>query len=298
MASFGGLQDTLLSDSYEAVWDCLEKDPSQAATPSSEGGFPATTSPALEFAQQHSCMNSALAVEEFIGSSSLHKEHTSASLKDCRRFLRARQGDVTKASAFLGADVSWRSTFKPEAVSQDDLKIALPTGAWRILGTSADGFPVVLISTALWQPHLYSVEEYAKYVAYFCEGMVKVGGEGARFVILFDMAGWKFSHALQLKKVAKLVDTVQNHYPERLEVAYLFRAPRIFGASWNIIKGWVDPNTAKKVKFIKVDQEKASFVDAKIPLDIVPPAYEGGARAAECPVPNIPGEPDVAVKCG
>lgn len=288
MATFAALKDVIASDDYDAVWSALEKTADWK-------GDSVESFEARELCASASHNNALRALEEHAGAAKLVAAHPDAklSLRDGRRFWRARNGNAAKAAAFLAADVAWRKENKPEAITQKDLPIALPTGAWRVLGLSAAGNPVLLVSTALWQPHLYDVDEYGKYVAYFCEHMCAMG---SRFVVLFDMAGWQFSHAVHLKKVFKLIDTVQNHYPERLSAALLLRAPFLFNASWKVIRPWIDPNTAKKVQFTSgAAGEKAAFDAAGVPADILPKAY-GGTRAAPAPVPGLAGEPDVAVK--
>ena len=285
MAAFdaSSFREALVADDADAVWDALEADPS-LATADVGGETPRGLCPSEGKA--------AAALDEFAACARLRAEHPSASLRDCRRFSRARNGDHAKATAFLGADTKWRESFKPSAVAQSDLPVALSTGAWRVLGMSDVGSPVLLVSTRLWNPHLYGIDEYAKYVAYFCEGLARMGD---KFVVLFDMSGWRMKHALELKKVAKLVDTVQNHYPERLEAALMLRAPRIFAASWSVIKTFVDAQTAEKIRWPKAPQEAEAFAAASVPLAILPTDYGGARREADCPVPGIPGEPDVVV---
>lgn len=289
MASFATLKATLAEDNYDKVWDALE---AEAAWK----GDSVESFEARELCASGDHGNSLRALEEHSAAAALKAAHPDVpdlTLADCRRFSRARQGNAAKAAAFLEADVAWRRDVKPREIAQGDLPIALPTGAWRVLGRTDAGSPVLLVSTALWQPHLYDVDEYARYVTYFCEGLVRMG---PRFVVLFDMAGWQFSHVTHLKKVLKLVDTVQNHYPERLERALLLRAPFLFSASWKVIKPWIDPNTAKKVAFTSgAAGEKKAFADAGIVDGILPAAY-GGTRKTPVPVPNIDGEKPVAVR--
>ena len=46
---------------------------------------------------------------------------------------------------------------------------------------------------------------------------------GERFIVIFDK-GWKLSHAMHMRKIKRLISTLQDHYPERLEAAILMRA--------------------------------------------------------------------------
>ena len=206
------------------------------------------------------------------------------------RFSRARKGDLAKAESFLAADIKWRTETKPEAVSQADVSLALPSGCWRLLGATEGGFQVLFIQLGLWNPGDYDTDEYGRYVMYFLEAMCKLG---ERFIVVFDMKGWKLSHAWHMKKISRLVSTLQDHYPERLEKALLMRAPGIFSGAWTVIKGFIDPVTVKKVAFVASGAEaETAALQACQAWSVVPKCYNGGSDA-EAPVPNIPGEKNI-----
>ena len=196
------LQKACDEDSYDDVWLQLEADPSLAsselATECSANGKAAA----------------ALALTEHMQVEQLKAAHPSVSSVDARRFLRARAPDLKKAEALLAADVAWRKEgvdgmekgqkVKPSEVTAEHIPIALSTGCWRMLGTTTANYPVLWIQVALWHPGIYSLEEYVRYVVFFLERMCKIGDpDKARFVVLFDMGGWRFSHALQLRKVRR-----------------------------------------------------------------------------------------------
>ena len=135
--------------------------------------------------------------------------------------------------------------------------------------------------------------QYRRYICYILEHACKMGEKN---VVLFDMAGWKLSHALHLRKVACLVDLVQNHYPERLEWALLVRTPLIFSASWKLIKPMLNAVTAAKVVFpstwSKAEETKA-LLQAGIPAALLPAMYGGEADGLKVPCPNFSGEKNV-----
>ena len=173
------------------------------------------------------------------------KDEPSLSESDARRYLVARKGDHKKARAMLEADVKWRAQAKPELVSQAQILPVLDGGCWRQIGsTSTSGFPVLWIQLSLWEPHLYSAETYGLNACYWMEKLTQIQ---ERFIVLFDLAGWRLSHALHLRKVHTLVHTLQDHYPERLQAALLMRAPFIFSSFWALVKPVIDPVTAAKV---------------------------------------------------
>ena len=64
-------------------------------------------------------------------------------------------------------------------------------------------------------------------------------------------------------------------FPETMNKMYIINGPRFFGATWNIIKGWLDARTANKIEVIssRKQWEKAllDYVDA----DDLPSDYGG-----------------------
>ena len=96
-----------------------------------------------------------------------------------------------------------------------------------------------------------------------------------------------------MSKVQRLVSTVQDHYPERLEKALLLRAPLIFASAWAVIKGFIDPVTAAKVRFVTSNSEaETTALKEAGAYEVVPSSY-GGGNDELLPVPNVPGEPNV-----
>merc|ERR1711924_386689 len=148
----------------------------------------------------------------------------------------------------------------------------------------------------LWNPEDYDVDEYARYVVFFVEAMCRMG---ERFVVVFDMKGWKLSHGLHMRKIQRLVTIVQDHYPERLEKALLMRAPLIFASAWTIIKSFIDPVTVKKVAFVsKSTDAESKALEAAGAKQCMPKSYGGDSEAlVDCPaIPgekNVPGSPAI-----
>jgi hypothetical protein len=123
------------------------------------------------------------------------------------RFARARKGDFRRAKPFLQADLAWRAQKTP--VTQDDCPTPLASGAWRMLGCTSAGQPVVFVHTGLWKPAKYGLDEYERFIIYFFESMLRMGG-GVDFVMIFDVHGWTLSHVAHMRKLARLISTLQD----------------------------------------------------------------------------------------
>lgn len=61
----------------------------------------------------------------------------------------------------------------------------------------------------------------------------------------------------------------EANYPESLGTVLVYKAPWIFNAIWNVIRGWLDPVVASKVNFAKNVTELEKFVPrAQIPKEL------------------------------
>ena len=122
------------------------------------------------------------------------------------RFARARQGDFKKAAPFLRADLAWREMKLP--VAQADCPTALASGFLRVLGRTPAGLTVLFCHLGLWDPSLYDVDEYERFMIYILEGTCQ---QSEQFVVLFDMRGWKLWHAMYMRNISRLFATLQDN---------------------------------------------------------------------------------------
>ncbi len=85
-----------------------------------------------------------------------------------------------------------------------------------------------------------------------------------------------------------MIKCFEANYPESLGTVLVYKAPWVFNAIWNIIKGWLDPVVAGKVHFAKNLEELSKFVPkSQIPTEL------GGDENWEYKYPEpVPGEND------
>lgn len=206
------------------------------------------------------------------------------------RFLRARRLDEDKFKDMLRNHVTWTDKVKPYNLLLDDInKSAVDSGCWRYLGDSDEGCPIMEVRLALWRPDQYSLEEYERYVAFFCSMSERMMKKASQFVVIFDMAGWALWHASYLGYIKGLVDIAQNQLPDRLRKVLLINTPFIFRATWALIKPWLDPLTAAKVEFV-VDNKEETIKTLQIDQKLLPVRYGGvmdDATEEKLPVPGF-----------
>ena len=79
-----------------------------------------------------------------------------------------------------------------------------------------------------------------------------------------------------------MIKCFEANYPESLGTVLVYKAPWIFNAVWNIIRGWLDPVVAGKVHFVKTIDDLQKFV----PLSQIPTELGGAEKwAYEYPEP-------------
>ena len=207
------------------------------------------------------------------------------------RFLRARDLDVSRATEMLMAHQPWREQWKPETITIADLPNSMPSGCWRFAGYDRRGRPVTSIRTSLWDPSQYSLEEYVRYIAFFAERATHLYPPGvSQSVYVFDLRGWKLSHAAYFSYIRQLVELNQTHNPERLGAAFLVNVPFIFAAAWQVIRPWLDKRTASKVVLNPSEAQLHACID---PADLETD-FPGGLHEPY-PVPNLKGAENVTV---
>ena len=114
------------------------------------------------------------------------------------------------------------------------------------------------------------LKEMELFIIYTLTNLLKLAKpEEERIVIIHDFGQFTLQ-CMDFESSRLMTSIVDPKYPEILHYALMVDAPYIFSACWAIIKPWIDPVTAAKIKFIK-REELINYVDAdSIPEDIIP----------------------------
>ncbi|KAG7943941.1 hypothetical protein I3843_15G071900 [Carya illinoinensis] len=96
-----------------------------------------------------------------------------------------------------------------------------------------------------------SLDNQMRHLVYLIENAILNLPEGQEQMSwLIDFTGWSISNSVPIKSARDTVNILQNHYPERLGIAFLYNPPRIFEAFWKIVKYFLEAKTFQKVKFV------------------------------------------------
>ncbi|XP_022877916.1 phosphatidylinositol/phosphatidylcholine transfer protein SFH3 isoform X2 [Olea europaea var. sylvestris] len=166
------------------------------------------------------------------------------------RFLKAREGNVTKAHKMLVDCLNWRV--------QNDIddilaKPIVPTDFYRAIrdsqliglsGYSKEGLPVFAHGIGLntfdkasvhyyVQSHI-QINEYRDRVI-LPAATKKYGKHISKCIKILDMTGLKLSSLSQIKLLTIISSIDDLNYPEKTVTYYIVNAPYIFSACWKIM---------------------------------------------------------------
>ncbi|KAK3017144.1 hypothetical protein RJ639_007819, partial [Escallonia herrerae] len=227
-----------------------------------------------------------------------------------RRYLEARSWNVEKAKKMLEETLKWRLTYKPEEIRWHEVahegetgkvsranfhdRMGRPVLIMRPgMQVCAELFPSVLTSSnsviiVITQPStLFSAgpqktvagEGNVSHLVYLVENAILNLPEGQeQMTWLIDFNGWSINTNVPIKIAREIINTLQNHYPERLAIIILYNPPRIFEAFYKIVKYFVDQKTSQKIKFV-YPNNKASVMIVKSLFDSenLPSEFGGNA---------------------
>ncbi|KAG5550967.1 hypothetical protein RHGRI_009403 [Rhododendron griersonianum] len=181
------------------------------------------------------------------------------------RFLKAREGDVSKAHKMLLDCLNWRIQNEIDAILG---KPIVPTEFYRAVrdsqligmsGYSKEGLPVIAIGAGLStfdkasinyyvQSHI-QMNEYRDRVL-FPSAMKKFGRHISTCVKVLDMTGLKLSSLNQIKLLSVISTIDDLNYPEKTTAYYIVNAPYVFSACWKVVRPLLQERTRNKVQVL------------------------------------------------
>ncbi|TKY75148.1 CRAL-TRIO domain-containing protein [Spatholobus suberectus] len=118
------------------------------------------------------------------------------------------------------------------------------------------------------------MENQMRHLVYILENaMLNLPQGQKQMAWLIDFTGWSFRNSVPIKSAKETINILQNHYPERLAIAFLYNPPRVFEAFWKIVKFMLDNKTIQKVKFVypnnkdSVEPMKSYFDEENLPME-------------------------------
>ncbi|XP_022972040.1 phosphatidylinositol transfer protein 3-like [Cucurbita maxima] len=190
-----------------------------------------------------------------------------------RRFLRARDLDVEKASAMFLKYLSWRKAAIPNGfISASEISTNLAHNKLFMQGVDKKGRPIVV---GYGNRHKQgNIEEFIRYVIFALEKICSRMPRGQeKFVCIGDLQGWGYSNS-DIRGYRASLSILQDCYPERLGKLYIVHVPFIFTTAWKMVYPFIDKNTKKKIKFVE-DKKLRSTLLSDIDESQLPDVYGG-----------------------
>lgn len=191
-----------------------------------------------------------------------------------KRYLEARNWNVDKSKKMLKDTLKWRSVYKPEEIRWDEVAVEGETGKMYRAGFhDRQGRTVLILRPGM--QNTSSIDNQIKHLVYLLENaMLNLPPGQEQMAWLIDFTGWSITNNVPLKSARETIGILQNHYPERLAIAFLYNPPRIFEAFWKIVKYFLDNKTFHKVKFVypknkdSVELMRSYFDDENLPSEL------------------------------
>ncbi|XP_027342564.1 phosphatidylinositol transfer protein 3-like isoform X2 [Abrus precatorius] len=203
-----------------------------------------------------------------------------------RRFLRARDLDVEKASAMFLKYLKWRHSFVPNgSISLSEVPNELAQDKMFAQGHDKIGRPITIVfGRNHFQNKDGGLDEFKRFVVYGLDKLCASMPPGQeKFVGIAELQGWGYSNS-DMRGYGSALSILQDYYPERLGKLFIVHAPYIFMTVWKIIYPFIDNKTKKKI-FLQIVFVESNKVKSTLLEDIdesqLPEIYGG-------PLPLVP----------
>ncbi|CAM6082806.1 unnamed protein product [Calypogeia fissa] len=221
----------------------------------------------------------------------LNPETMSVDDSTLRRFLRARQGNVDKATDMLMKHFEWRRTYVPLGyIPESEIPNELGAEKTFLQGRDKSGRPICVSQLAKHDATNRNLEELKKYYVYTLDKLVASMNPGEeKFNVIADLQGLQYKN-LDPRGWATGFDFLQGQYPERMQKMFVLHVPYIFWGAWNILSQFIDKRTREKIVFVE-DKNLEVVLSKDIDKDQLP-KFCGGeldlVPIQDAPTPNWP----------
>ncbi|XP_010908808.1 uncharacterized protein [Elaeis guineensis] len=179
-----------------------------------------------------------------------------------RRFLRARDLDIEKASSMFLKYLKWRREAVPNGfISEAEVQNELIQKKIFMQGFDKMGHPILVGLAARHYHSKRDMDEFKRFMVYILDNLcARVPSGHEKFLVIVDLQGWGYSNCDTRAYIAAL-NIMQNNYPERLGKALLIHVPYIFMKAWKMICPFIDKNTKKRFVFVEDKNLKATLLE-------------------------------------
>jgi len=166
------------------------------------------------------------------------------------RFLRARGGDVYKATELVKEDLAWRASYRPQDLRCRWIETQATTGKMRVSDTyDVHGRPVIVMH------HKYenSKDEtgQVQYLVWTLEHAIRrMTPPVSKYSVFINQEGFSLFSGPSMKVSKEVAKCLSGRYPERLGHAVIWQPPFYFRAFYKIISPFIDTRTKQKILMV------------------------------------------------
>lgn len=192
-----------------------------------------------------------------------------------RRFLRARDLDIEKASAMFLKYLKWRRSFVPNGfIAQSEITNQLAHEKVYMQGVDKIGRPIGVVFGAKHYQDSDGFDEFKRLVIYVLDKVIsRIPPGQEKFVAIADLKGWRYANS-DVRGYLAALSILQDYYPERLGKLFIVHAPSIFMTVWKMIYPFIDNKTKKKITFVEKSKIKSTLME-EIDESQIPEIYGG-----------------------
>lgn len=179
-----------------------------------------------------------------------------------RRFLRARDLNVEKASKMLSKYISWNRAFIPRGfISTSEVSNEILQNKMFRQGTDKKGRPIGVMMLSKHFPSKGNFDECKRYMVFTLDKLCSRMNEGQeKFTIIADLDGYGYCN-IDVRASIASISILQDYYPERLGKVFIIHVPYVFMTMWKVISPFIDKNTKKKIVFVENNRLEATLLE-------------------------------------
>ena len=158
-----------------------------------------------------------------------------------------------------------------------------------ILGRTRDGLPVLLDGTGSFKSALSilrshavapaeMVHQYIFIMEWVIQDLAPQPFPGGKYVRIYDLKGiglLDVADQESMKLGQRLMQVVENHFPERMAKAFIINAPPFFSTLWNVVRPMLNPRTAAKISITRHKKATLAALRTLMDDDVIPAPYGG-----------------------
>ncbi|KAF5449216.1 hypothetical protein F2P56_029688 [Juglans regia] len=190
-----------------------------------------------------------------------------------RRFLRARDQDIEKASNLFLKYLRWRRAFVPNgSISTSEIPNELAHDKLFMQGLDKKGRPIVVCFGGRHRQN--NIEELRRFVVYSLDKICsRMPGGQEKFVCIGDLEGWRYSNS-DIRGYLAALSILQDCFPERLGKLLIVHVPYVFMTVWKVVYPFIDSKTKKKIILVENKNLRSTLLN-DIDESQLPAAYGG-----------------------